>query len=101
MAIRKNLSHPDIVRQRIRVSQLLNRLQKQAFGKLELTQGQQKAIEILLRKALPDLSQVAHTGFIERRPEDFSDTDLVDIATRGSDRAAEETPSQTEPSELH
>ena len=61
MAVRKQLWHPEIVRQRIKVSQLLNRLQDQALNGTVLADGQQKAIEILLKKSLPDLQSVEHT----------------------------------------
>jgi hypothetical protein len=37
---------------------LVNKLQDQALNGTELADGQQKAIEILLRKALPDLQAV-------------------------------------------
>ena len=60
---------PDKVRQRIRVSMLMRRLQDTALGRLkdkegniiELPDGQRKAIEILLKKSLPDLSSVDMT----------------------------------------
>ena len=58
MAIRKKLSHDMKTREKIQTTQLINRLTKQALGELELTNNQIKAIEILLRKTLPDLSQV-------------------------------------------
>ena len=37
MAKRKMLFHPDYVREKIRASQLINRLQKCAFGEISLT----------------------------------------------------------------
>jgi hypothetical protein len=52
----------DLTRTRIRTTQLLNRLQDHADGKVELTNSQVKAVEILLRKSLPDLSAVQLTG---------------------------------------
>lgn len=59
MAARLRAKHQDEVRSKIQTSQLINRLQDHALGKLdELSQTQLKAIEILLRKNLPDLSQV-------------------------------------------
>ena len=58
MAKRKMLFHPDYVREKIRASQLINRLQKCAFGEITLTMTQLRAIEILLRKCLPDLAAV-------------------------------------------
>ena len=54
MAKRKMLFHPDYVREKIRASQLINRLHKCAFGEISLTQL--RAIEILLRKTIPDLA---------------------------------------------
>lgn len=56
MAARTNPRLSDAWRQKIRTSMLVNRLQQNAAGKIELTQGQIKSIEILLRKTLPDLS---------------------------------------------
>src|SRR6266566_4098164 len=56
MAKRKMLFHPDYVREKIRASQLINRLQKCAFGEISLTMTQLRAIEILLRKCIPDLA---------------------------------------------
>ena len=56
MARRKMLFHPDYVREKIRASQLINRLQKFAFGEISLTMTQLRAIEILLRKSIPDLA---------------------------------------------
>lgn len=54
--------HQDDVRRKIQTSQLLNRLSGCALGEIELTQQQLKAIEILLRKSLPDLSAVTISG---------------------------------------
>ena len=62
MAARLRKMHSDDVRAKIQASQLINRLTDNALGKLELTAVQQKSIEILLRKSLPDLSSVEMTG---------------------------------------
>ena len=56
MAKRKMLFHPDCVREKIRASQLIHRLHKCAFGEISLTMTQLRAIEILLRKCIPDLA---------------------------------------------
>jgi hypothetical protein len=56
MAKRKMLFHPDYVREKIRANQLINRLHKCAFGEISLTTTQLRAIEILLRKSIPDLA---------------------------------------------
>ena len=58
MAKRKMLFHSDGVRQKIQATQLIHRLQKFAFGEIELTMTQVRAIEILLRKSIPDLAAV-------------------------------------------
>lgn len=52
------IRHDDQTRAKIRTSQLINRLTNHAVGKLELSPTQVKAIEILLKKTLPDLSAV-------------------------------------------
>lgn len=62
MATRKILSHDTQTREKIRTSQLINRLEKHAFGEIELTQTQVRAIEILIKKTLPDLASVELTG---------------------------------------
>jgi hypothetical protein len=64
MAARKNAWHTDVVRRRIRATQLMRRLAKHALGKLDMTVTQIKAAEILLRKVVPDLKAVEHTGTV-------------------------------------
>lgn len=50
--------HQDDIRQKIQATQLVNRLTNHAFGKVEMSATQLKAAEILLKKSLPDLSQI-------------------------------------------
>lgn len=58
-----NKLHQEDVRKKIQASQLLNVLQDHALGNTEeLSQSRLKAIEILLRKTLPDLSSVVMSG---------------------------------------
>lgn len=61
MAARLNPYHDEKTRNKIRVSQLLNRLQKNALGEIEpeLSQGQIRSIEAALDRALPKLSAVS------------------------------------------
>lgn len=55
--------HQDDVRSKIQVSQLINVLTKQALGQGDdISLSRMKAIEILLRKSLPDLSAVTISG---------------------------------------
>lgn len=62
MAARLRKLHQEDVRAKIKTSQLINRLENHALGDLELSTTQIKAIEVLIRKTLPDLSAVSLTG---------------------------------------
>jgi hypothetical protein len=62
MAARINLKHDSATRAKIQTSQLVNRLNKIALGEVVVDQTQLRAIEILLRKALPDLSTITLQG---------------------------------------
>ena len=70
MAARLNGAHQADIREKIKTSQLVNRLQDFVLdGKdpktgdpVEIDPQRLKAIEILLRKSLPDLSAVSITG---------------------------------------
>lgn len=71
MAARVNkIRHDDETRAKIQASQLINRLTDHALGDLELSQTQVRSIEILLKKTLPDLSAVEHSGDMTLRHED-------------------------------
>ena len=54
--------HQDDVRSKIQASQLINVLQKHALEGGEFEPTRMKAIEILLKKSLPDLSSIELTG---------------------------------------
>ena len=63
MAARLRATHQDEVRAKIQASQLVNVLQNHALGQTEdLSQSRLKAIEILLRKSLPDLTATTIEG---------------------------------------
>jgi len=58
-----NKLHQEDVRKKIQVSQLLNVLQNHALGETEdLSPTRMKAIEILLRKSMPDMASVTVSG---------------------------------------
>ena len=102
MAVRKRLYHPEEVRRKIQTSQLINRLNEFVNGKVELTPHQVTAALGLIRKTMPDLSAMAHSGIIETtKPEELTDDRLAYIAAGRSTRAAEAPSGQEEPSELH
>lgn len=63
MAARLNKLHQDDIRSKIQASQLVNVLQNHALkGGADLSQSRMKAIEILLRKSVPDLSAISLGG---------------------------------------
>lgn len=71
--------HSDEIRAKIQASQLVNRLTDHAFNKVELTGTQIKAIEILLRKSVPDLSAVELSGDPSNPLQIVSQIRLVDM----------------------
>lgn len=54
--------HADKTREKIQVTQLVNRLQDCAMGNVAMDAQQLRATEVLLRKALPDLQAIELTG---------------------------------------
>jgi hypothetical protein len=62
MAERMRKTHQDDVRAKIQTSQLINRLTDHALGNVELSATQVRAIEVLIRKTLPDLQAVSHSA---------------------------------------
>lgn len=61
-ATKRNAMRIEEARQKIRTTQLINRLQDHALGKVDMSSTQVKSVEVLLRKALPDLATVEMTG---------------------------------------
>jgi len=59
MAARIRAKHQDEIREKIRASQIINRLQDHVDGTVELSSTQVRSAEILLKKAVPDISTVA------------------------------------------
>jgi hypothetical protein len=57
-----NPRHQQLIRDKINAGLLVERLTECALGQTELTSQQMKAIEILLKKSVPDLSSVEMTG---------------------------------------
>jgi len=54
----KKIRHDENTRLKIQAAQLINRLTAHAQGEVELTSTQVRSIEILLKKILPDLSDI-------------------------------------------
>ena len=70
--------HQDDVRAKIQTSQLINRLTDHALGTIELTATQVRAIEVLIKKTLPDLSAVELSGDQDNPVEVVTRIELVD-----------------------
>lgn len=62
MAARLRAKHQDEIREKIRTSQLINRLENHVFGTVELSSSQVRGIEILLNKTLPNLQSTELKG---------------------------------------
>src|SRR5262245_54104953 len=76
-----DLAREESVREKIRTSQLANRLIDHANGEVNLEPTQVKAIEILLRKTLPDLAATETKLTVETRPApELTNEQLLRIA---------------------
>lgn len=63
MAKRKQLWHPDEVKAKIQVSQLINRLTVHALSDEPIMDASQvNAAKVLIGKVLPDVKAVEHSG---------------------------------------
>jgi hypothetical protein len=62
MAARLDPAHDERTRAKIQTSQLINRLISHVNGEVELSSTQVRAAEVLLKKTLPDLQAVEHSG---------------------------------------
>lgn len=80
MAARIRKHHQDEVRARIQTSQLVNRLTDHALGEVELSSTQIRAIEILLKKSIPDLSSVEVSGDEENPLKMIGRIELVSLS---------------------
>jgi hypothetical protein len=79
-------THSAITRERIRASQLINRLQAFVHGKLKrpMSSSQVKAALGLLEKVIPDLKAIEHSGRIAEEvhaitAEPLTDEEWVEI----------------------
>jgi hypothetical protein len=79
MAVRLNLRQQEQARSAIQTSQLINRLQGYALGEIaEIETGRLRAIEVLLRKTLPDLQAITISGD-EENPLKVDQTVTLDL----------------------
>lgn len=85
MAARIRKPHQDEVRAKIQASQLINVLQNHALGETEeLSVSRLKAIEILLRKSIPDLSSIQLSGDENNPIQSVNRIELVAMVASGA-----------------
>ncbi len=71
-ATKRNAMLIEEAREKIKTTQLINRLQDHGLGELEMTPTQVRAIEILLKKRVPDLTSVAIGGGHDGEPVNYA-----------------------------
>jgi len=101
MAARNRKGLSENTRQRIQTTMIVKRLEKHVLAEPEIedgvvitkdlmTQSQVTAALGLIKKTLPDLSAVEHSGSIDtNNANELSDSELADIATGRSSGAVE------------
>lgn len=67
-ATRRNAMLIEEAREKIRTTQLINRLQDHALGEVDLSPTQVRAVEILLKKRVPDLATTTIQGGDDGEP---------------------------------
>jgi len=91
---------PDLVRDRIKASKIIERLQDHVQGEAEMSATQIRAAEILLRKVVPDLSSTEFKGTVEHvSHHKLTDDQLAAIASGAI--VTVKADGQTEPTEVH
>lgn len=61
-ATKRNAMNIAEAREKIKTTQLINRLQNHALGEIEMSSTQVRAVEVLLRKSVPDLANLTLQG---------------------------------------
>ena len=67
-ATKRNSMLIEEAREKIKTTQLINRLQDHALGDVEMSPTQVRAVEVLLKKRVPDLTSVAMSGGHDGEP---------------------------------
>lgn len=103
MAARKKAWTPSKVRERIRTSMLLRRLNDHVLGKVEMTPSQVQAATYLISQSIGKPAQaIEHSGSIRHQhAREMSEAELEHIAAGGSAGAAESTEGATLVTAVH
>jgi hypothetical protein len=87
---RMTLRSREKISKTIKVNQIIQRLHDFVDGTVKMEAAAVTAALGLLRKVMPDLAAVAHSGSVELKPaSEMSDDRLASIASIGSDRTSE------------
>jgi hypothetical protein len=87
------------IKDEINAKSILRRLHGLVMGQVEMSSPAVAAAGILLRKVMPDLAAVEHSGEIATKSAEFmSDNELASIASTSSDNPA---PAPIDPSKLN
>ena len=103
MAVRKRrITLSKDWRERIKVGEIMNRLNRHVYGKVEMSTTQIAAAKLLLSKVAPDLRAIEISGSLEyRSAEELTDNELADIATAGRKRTDSEKKRTQQPTRVH
>jgi hypothetical protein len=73
----RKIRHDENTRAKIQTSQIINRLSDHVFGKVELSATQVQSALGLLKKSMPDLAAVEHSGEMKVQ-HDITDVPVSD-----------------------
>ena len=90
MTTNRRKPYPELARERIEGGKLINRLADHAEGVCEMSSTQIKAAEILLRKVVPDLKAVEHSGTLTTRYEALTDEELNGVIAERLRKASQD-----------
>lgn len=99
--IRLNPSHDEKSRAKIQTTQIIKRLAEFVNGQIDMKPHQVTAALGLLRKTMPDLSQVSGEIAVKRDLADMTTNELIAIAAGRSSGGSEAESGDTEPDSVH
>lgn len=101
MARRLNTRQATSVREHIRTTQLVKRLQKHALGKLEMTNEQRDSAKFLITQTMPKPAQTIIQDVTNRHVTELSDAELERRIADLSGGIESQTGGKTGSAEIH
>jgi hypothetical protein len=88
----RKIRHDDETRAKIQTSQIINRLTSHVLGEVDMPASAVTAALGLLRKTIPDLTAVSHSGEIATKPaSQMTDDEIAArLAAIGGSRASDD-----------